>query len=258
MSSPRARSRNSARAVRKMIGISAVRSSSSSASATPQPSSPGIITSRRITSGCSARAFSSPDGPSPASTTGIPSASRFTRQSSRIGASSSITSTVVIRLASYPWVSCLTLSCTELEDERRALAFGRVDPDPAAHRRDEPLGEEEPQTRRAGPDGSHRRFATVELAEDPLLVRVRDPDALILDAHLDGVLAPARSHRDRPAGGRVPDRVVQQMRQDLRELVTIGLGGEWLVPQLDHEAVAVLAVRSFGGAHRLADDGAHV
>ena len=34
-----------------MIGIEAVRSSSRSSSATRQPSSPGIITSRRITSG---------------------------------------------------------------------------------------------------------------------------------------------------------------------------------------------------------------
>ncbi len=89
--------------------MSAVRSSSSKASATPQPSSPGIITSSRITSGLPSRAASSPDGPSPASITGIPSASRLTRQSSLIGASSSITSTVVIRFAFYPAVSCLTL-----------------------------------------------------------------------------------------------------------------------------------------------------
>ena len=96
MSSPRARSRNSARAVRKMIGIPVVRSSFSNCSATRQPSSPGIITSSRITSGPSSRAFSTPDGPSAASMTAMPSASRLTRQSSRIGASSSITRTFVI------------------------------------------------------------------------------------------------------------------------------------------------------------------
>src|SRR5918994_1388773 len=187
MSRPRARSRNSARAVRKMIGISVVRSSSSRASATPQPSSPGIITSSRITSGRSARAVSSPDGPSPASSTGIPSASRLTRQSSLIGASSSITRTVVIRAVPYPSVSALI-------------------------------------PRRPGADGPGcGRVAAIELAEDALLLGMRDADPLVLHAHLDRVLAATRGDRDGAAGGRVADGIVEQVEQDLGQLFPVGL-----------------------------------
>src|SRR5207249_2819966 len=142
-------------AVRKTIGIELVRSSSSSSSATCQPSSPGIITSSRITSGSSLRAFSSPVGPSLASSTFIPSASRFTRHRRRIGASSSITSTVVIE---SPENTAYTHSFRSLalaqgrparqrqrEDEARALPFARAHPDPAPHRREQLLGDEEPE-----------------------------------------------------------------------------------------------------------------
>src|ERR671936_460302 len=69
-----------------MIGMPFVRSSFSNSSATRQPSRPGIITSSRITSGPSSRAFSTPEGPSAASITFMPSASRFTRHRSLIGA----------------------------------------------------------------------------------------------------------------------------------------------------------------------------
>ena len=51
------------------MGMSRVTGSSRSISATRQPSSPGIITSRRMRSGRSARARSRPPGPSPASLT---------------------------------------------------------------------------------------------------------------------------------------------------------------------------------------------
>src|SRR5687767_1913700 len=187
MSSPFARSRNSARAVRNTIGIPLVAGSSTSCSATRQPSRPGIITSSRITSGGSARAFSSPDGPSAASATFIPSASRFTRQSSRMGASSSITRTLVIGLRSvrlYP-------RRRKLEREARTLTFGRLDPDPAPHGVDEPLGEEQ-----AEPGPSAFLVCAVELAEDPVVLGLGDPDALVGDVELDRVALPPRGNGD--------------------------------------------------------------
>src|SRR3990170_4065535 len=255
MSSPRARSRNSARAVRKMIGMSAVSLFSSSASATPQPSRPGIITSRRITSGMPEAAASSPEGPSLASSTDIPSASRLTRQSSRIGASSSMTRTFVMnRRSVYPQQSCLTLRGAELEHERRAATLVGVDPDPPAHCRDEALREEEPQACLPRADRAGGRVAAVELAEDPLLLGVRDPDTLVLNADLDGVLAAARGDRDRAAGGGVANRVVEEVGEHLAELFAVGRSRERLVGERDDEAMAVRVVARVERADGLADD----
>src|SRR5262249_34722286 len=198
MSRPRARSRNSARAVRKMTGISLVESSSSSCSATRQPSSAGIITSRRMTSGRSLRACSRPDGPSLASSTSMPSASRLTRQRSRIGASSSITSTRVTKPSP---VACQLYPRSFLfdkwlrrrghvEDELRALALLRPNGHVAAHRGDQPLCDEETEA------GARARVApAIELPEDPLLLGLRNPDALVLDGHLDRVARGPRGDR---------------------------------------------------------------
>src|SRR6266516_4191917 len=197
MSSPRARSRNSARAVRKMIGIPLVRSSSSSCSATLQPSMPGIITSSRTTSGCSTAALSRPVGPSAASTTSIPSASRLTRQRRRIGASSSMTSTFVMPVLAplYPQRRALVARGGELERETRALALGRVHPDASAHRVDELLRDEETQPG-AGSAVARGRLGAVELPEDPLALGGGDAHAFVDHAHLDpvGVATRADSH----------------------------------------------------------------
>src|SRR5205807_6078802 len=184
----------SARAVRKMIGIPVVRSSSSNCSATRQPSSPGIITSSRMTSGPSSRAFSTPDGPSAASITFIPSASRFTRQRRRIGASSSITRTFVIPALRrvYPRRRSLLPRRRKLEGEARTFAFGGIDPDPSAHRGDELLRDEQPE---AGAGGAVARcgLGAVELAEDPLALCGRDAHPLVDDTHLDAVGAATRT-----------------------------------------------------------------
>src|SRR4051794_13677147 len=275
MSSPRARSRNSARAVRKMIGMSRVRSSSRSRSATCHPSSCGIITSRRITSGCSARAFSIPLGPSSASSTFMPSASRLTRQRRRIGASSSMTSTFVI--AREPRVGpafssgSVVAGCTggglytrllrnsllhtagvagewELEDEVRALSFGGLDPNLSSHRRDEAAGDEEPE---AGAATVRAACATVELAEDPLPLRLRDADSLVGHTELDRVAAAARGDGDGAARRRELDRVVEQVREDLAELVAIGLRREPAVLDVDDEAVPVPGVVVLVALHRV-------
>src|SRR5215207_1921681 len=228
MSSPFARSRNSARAFRKTIGMPCVAGSSTSCSATRQPSSPGIITSSKITSGGFARAFSSPDGPSAASATCIPSASRFTRQSSRMGASSSMTRTLVMR----PGFVRLYPRRGKLEREARALSFGRFDPDPAPHRGDKALSEKEAQ---AGP--ASLLIGAVELPEDSVVLSFRDPDALVRDLKLDRVALPPRGDGDTSAVRRVLDCVVDEVRQHLTQLVRVRLGGERLRRQLEHEVV---------------------
>src|SRR5690348_8750559 len=250
MSSPLARSRNSARAVRKMIGISLVRPSSSSCSATFQPSRPGIITSSRITSGCCSRACSRPDGPSAASITAIRSASRFTRQRRRIGASSSITSTLVTAKptpvpgfhAVYPCAWVLCAAGGELEREAGALPLGRVDPDPPTHRRHQLLRDEEAEPR-AGDAVSRRRFGPVELPEDPLLLGGGDPDPLVDDPHLDRVVLPARPDGDRSALRRVPERVLEEDAEDLAQLLAVRFRGERLLRQVDLEPVPVRRLR---------------
>src|SRR5918993_6451 len=191
MSRPRARSRNSARAVRKMIGISVVRSSSS-------------------------------------------------------------TRTVVIRAVPYPSVSALIPRRPQLEDERRPLAFARVDSDPAAHGGDETFGEEEAEPRRAGADGPGcGRVAAIELAEDALLLGMRDADPLVLHAHLDRVLAATRGDRDGAAGGRVADGIVEQVEQDLGQLFPVGLRRQRLGVELDDQAGAGAPVGSFRRAYGL-------
>src|SRR5690348_3441773 len=189
-----------------MIGIVPVRSPSISSSATCQPSSPGIITSSRITSGSSLRAFSSPVGPSLASSTSIPSASRFTRQRSRIGGSSSITSTLVIRPL-FPrrytrsWADSLALAEDrgrerQRERERRALAFDRAHPDPAVHRGQQLLRDEEAEAGAAAREIAPGALGPVELREDPALLRLRDADPLVLYLHLDRVVVPASGDPD--------------------------------------------------------------
>src|SRR5581483_6235231 len=229
MSSPRARSRNSARAVRKMIGIPAVLSSSSSCSATRQPSRPGIITSRSTTSGACSRASARPLGPSAASSTSIPSASRLTRQSRRIGASSSITRTLVTELL-YPGGRGVSPGGGQLEGERRSLPFARLDPDPPAHRGDEPAGDEEPEPGTAA-RAAVRLAAAVELAEDLLLLGLRNADPVVGDAHLDRVVLALDAHRHRAAVARVLERVVEQDREHLAQLVRIRVRRERLVRQ---------------------------
>src|SRR5919109_1772278 len=221
-SSPRSWSRNSARAVRKMIGMSFVRSSSISFWATCQPSSRGIITSRRMTSGSSDRASSRPASPSDASITSIPSASRLTRQSRRIGASSSITRALVIAdISLYPLALEHSPSghCRrQFEDEAGALAFSGVDPDPAPHGGNEALRHEQPQ-----PDAAACVASGLELPEDALSVGCRNADALVGDPDLDGAFSLTSRDRDRTPFGGVANRVVEQIRQDLPQFLGIGL-----------------------------------
>src|SRR5919198_2561341 len=248
MSRPRARSRNSARAVRKTIGIRLVCWSRRSSSATRQPSSRGIITSRRITSGCSVRACSRPLGPSAASRTCMPSASRLTRHRSRIGASSSITSTFVIpppwrrrytrpRKTSFHRARYANPRDRQLEGEGRALALHGLDGDPSAHRLDEALRDEEAEAGAPRAAVARRGLGSVELPEDPLLFAGRNPDPFIRHLELDLVGLAPRGDGHGPAFGRVADGVVEEHAEDLAQLLGIGRGGDALVGYVDDEAV---------------------
>src|SRR5215213_6929619 len=250
-SRPRARSRASARAVRKTIGIEPVRSPSISSSATCQPSRPGIITSSSTTSGSSLRAFSSPVGPSLASSTSIPSASRLTRQRRRIGASSSITSTLVIgplsTLAGYTRFGAGSLALAQdalrrqrqREREAGALALPRLEPDAAAHRLEQLLGDEQAEAGAAAREVATGVLGAVELREDPALLRLRDADALVVDPHLDGLVTPLCRNRDRAAVGRVLDGVLDQVHHDLAQLLAVGVDGQRLGQQVEHQLVPV-------------------
>src|SRR5919198_3158673 len=249
MSIPRARSRNSARAVRKTIGMRLVAGSRGSSPATRQPSSLGIITSRRITAGRSLPAWSRPFGPSAASSTSVPSASRLTRHRSRIGASSSITRTFVIRC---PWRRRYTRSRRrsfhrarygharerELEREGGALALHGLDGDPPAHRLHETLRDEQAEAGAAARAAVSRRgLGAIELPEDSLLFGDGDPDPFVRDPELDLVGLAARHHRHRAAAGRVANRVVDERGEDLAQLLRIGHGPDAVVGHLDDEAV---------------------
>src|SRR6185437_3196737 len=86
---------SSLRAEMKMIGIWSVERSANNSPVTSQPEMPGIMTSSRIMSGCSARTQASASSPSRASSTRKPASSRLIRQSALSGPWSSTTSTVL-------------------------------------------------------------------------------------------------------------------------------------------------------------------
>src|SRR4029079_8236716 len=268
-SSPRARSRAWARGVRKTIGIALVRSPSISSSATCQPSSPGIITSSRITSGSSLRAISSPVGPSLASSTSIPSASRFTRQRRRIGGSSSITNTRVMRprfRPAYTRSQADSLALTQdrrrrkrqREHEARALALDRAHRDAALHGGQQLLGHEEPEAGATAREVATAALGSVELREDPRLLRLRNPNPLVLHAHLHRVVSAAGGDSDGAAAGRVLDGVLDEIHHDLPQLLAVGGRGQRLRREVELELMAVEHERLLGGRDHLGDDLADV
>src|SRR6185295_19302313 len=117
------------------------------------------------------------------------SASRFTRQRSLIGASSSMTRTRVTPPpgrersgALYTWPFLLNHDGRrrQFEREPRPPSFRGVDGDAAAHRQHELLRDEEAQAR-----SGRSVAAAIELAEDPLLLGLRDSDSFVFDAELD-------------------------------------------------------------------------
>src|SRR4029079_16350807 len=86
----------------------------------------------------------------------------------------------------------------QVECEARSSALGRVDPDAAAHGRDEAARDEEPEPCAAR---AARGLGAVELREDVLALGFGDPPALVDDADLDAAAAPMGLDRDRSAVG---------------------------------------------------------
>jgi hypothetical protein len=77
--------------------------------------------------------------------------------------------------------------------------------------------------------------AAIELAEDPLLLGLRDSDSFVFDAELDAVARAARDDGDGSATGRELDGIVNKSGQDLSQLVAVGVRGERLGGQVEHE-----------------------
>src|SRR6185312_3543723 len=93
----------------------------------------------------------------------------------------------------------------QLEGEAGALPLARRDPDPTAHGGHQATGDEEPEPGPAAACAELGVGAAIELAEDLFLVRLRDTDPLVRDAHLDGVLTPAGAHGHRASIRRVAE-----------------------------------------------------
>src|SRR5215207_2924345 len=104
----------------------------------------------------------------------------------------------------------------QVDDERRPLPFPRADRDPALHPPDELAADVQAQPGSADAPGL-LGIDAVNLAEDPLLLAVRDPETLV--PHCDPQAAVARLELDlhTPALGRVLDGVVDQVEQHLAE-----------------------------------------
>src|SRR5215210_840527 len=108
----------------------------------------------------------------------------------------------------------------ELEEERRAYPGPGADADPAAHPADELAADVEPEPG-AARNLSLMRIRAVELLEDRLLLRKRDPDPLVLDLDADGRLRTRRGDLHLAAVGRVLDSVVDQVDEHLLDAVAV-------------------------------------
>src|SRR5207248_1610626 len=94
--------------------------------------------------------------------------------------------------------------------------------DPSAHRRHEPSRDEEAEPGPPRVETGIGVRAAIELAEDLLLVGLWDSHSLVGNGDLDRVALAFRADSDRAAFGRVLQRVVEQDREDLAQLVAVG------------------------------------
>src|SRR5207247_5805982 len=106
------------------------------------------------------------------------------------------------------------------DSEARALAGLGVDLEPPIHALDELAADVEAQPAAADAAGL-LRIEPVELLEDPLLLRARDPEPLV--GHFDQALTVGRlePNLDVAAVWRVLDRVVHEIHEHLPELVDV-------------------------------------
>ena len=97
-----------------------------------------------------------------------------------------------------------------------------------------------------------RRAALPGHVEDPVHVLARDAAARVGDAELDRVAHLPAGDLDDPVGGRVPDRVDEQVGHHPRQLAGVG-GDEEAVVHVSAEAYAAGAGDRVGAGQRLAD-----
>ena len=223
MSSPRARSRNSARAVRKMIGIVGGR-------ARPR-SAPRRRPSRRARAS-SRRAGSRPAAPGRGVEPGGPSRGLEHRHPLRleVDAAEQPDGRLVVddrTLVMDPSRRLVPETVRSHSPEREARA--EVEPPPSSESTQirPPIASTSPSAMNspspvARADRAGSRVAAIELAEDPLVLGVRDPDALVLDADLDEPVPAARGDGDRAARRARANRVVDQVGEHLAQLVPVG------------------------------------
>jgi len=84
----------------------------------------------------------------------------------------------------------------------------------------------------------------IELREDSLLVTARDPDPLVGHSDLDRVRPAPRRDGDSAAFRRELDGIVDEVEEDLRELLPVGLHDE--VSPVGLEGELMVAVRVLG------------
>lgn len=108
----------------------------------------------------------------------------------------------------------------QLQEERGAGAAVGVDPDAAVHPRHELPRDVEAEARPAHP-ARQVRVEAEELLEDPVLLCGRNAEPLVGDAEPDATATAADLDLDVAPVERVLDRVVDQVREDLAQLVRI-------------------------------------
>src|SRR5262249_22451447 len=110
----------------------------------------------------------------------------------------------------------------QLEQERRAFAGLRLQPDVAAHAADELVADVEAEPGTADAAG-HLRVDAVELLEDAALLVDGDPEALVANVEDHVALVRLDADLDHAAIRRVLDRVLDEVDEHLPDLVAVGL-----------------------------------
>src|SRR5204863_5078523 len=103
-----------------------------------------------------------------------------------------------------------------------SLSCLRLEPDVPAHAADELVADVEPEPCAADATG-HMRIDAVELLEDHALLVGRNPEPLVTDLEEHVLFVPLDADFDPAAVGRVLDRVLDQVHEDLPNLVAVRL-----------------------------------
>src|SRR5262245_59868604 len=109
----------------------------------------------------------------------------------------------------------------QAEDDPPPPLAVRLDPDAATHPSHELVTDVEPEPRAAHAAG-HLRVEAVELLEDLRLLAFRDAQALVPHPEADVTFVGRDADLDRPAVGRVLDRVLDEVDENLPPLVLVG------------------------------------